>query len=486
MSTFIFSSEAVTEGHPDKVCDLIADSILDAHLEQDSEARVACEVLAKASSVVIAGEISSKANVDHSLVVREAIRSIGYADPDQPFSAEGVRIDQIISEQAPEIERGIREGGAGDQGIMFGYASDETPELMPLPILLAQRLARGLAEARHSGAVPWLRPDAKTQVAVRYEAGSPARVEAVLVSTQHAAKVTRNLITEWVRDELLPVSLGSWHRREIQFRVNSAGTFEQGGPAIDCGVTGRKIIADGYGGWGRHGGGAFSGKDPSKVDRSGAYFCRYVAREIVRSGISRRAEVQVAYAIGRSEPFSLHVDTFGTGDAEAARRMANSFDFSPNAMIESLRLRRPIYRLTSNYGHFGRSEFSWEQPKLAPRAAERLLASESGVRPYAVLMGAQSVNEGLRLQVFSAQSPGSGRRIEGAFALMDCGWGPYSDLLRPWQGSVLPSARKLLERVKREPGGERCTHILNLNMLTLADDPIETAVEKRSLNDKTS
>jgi S-adenosylmethionine synthetase len=362
MSTFVFSSEAVAEGHPDKVCDYIADSILDAHLEQDPRARVACEVLAKQDRVVIAGEISSEAAVDHAAVARLAIRAIGYIDPGEPFNADSVAIDEIVTGQALEIANGVIGGGAGDQGIMFGYASDETPELMPLPILLAHRLARGLADARHQGAVSWLRPDAKTQVAVRYEGGSPTGVEAVLVSTQHAREIAPDVIHEWVREVLLPSSLGSWYRKDIELYTNSAGSFRDGGPSVDCGVTGRKIIADSYGGWGRHGGGAFSGKDPSKVDRSGAYFCRYVAREIVRVGIARRAEVQVAYAIGRAAPFSLYVDTFGTGDPQAAENLASAFDFRPDAIAERLSLRRPIYRSTTNYGHFGRPEFAWEKP----------------------------------------------------------------------------------------------------------------------------
>ena len=357
----VFTSESVSEGHPDKVCDFIADSILDAHLAQDPHARVACEVLVKDGDVVLAGEISSRATVDHEAVARRAIAEIGYVDPREPFHADGVRVTTLLSRQAGEIAQGVDVGGAGDQGIMFGYASDETPELMPLPILLAHRLARALADDRRAGRVAWLRPDAKTQVSVAYDGATPVAVRTVLVSTQHAADVDQDAIRAYVADVLVPRALGAWRHAGIEILVNPTGSFVVGGPSADAGVTGRKIIVDTYGGAGRHGGGAFSGKDPSKVDRSGAYFGRFVARQVVASGLARRAEVQVAYAIGRAAPVSVRVDTFGTGDARAAAAFVrDGFDFRPAAIIERLGLRRPIYRGTTNYGHFGRAGLPWE------------------------------------------------------------------------------------------------------------------------------
>ena len=359
----VFSSESVSEGHPDKVCDFIADSILDAHLEQDTGARVACEVLCKDGHVVLAGEITSSARVDHAAVARAAIRRIGYTDAAESFNADGVQVTELLSQQAREIAQGVDTGGAGDQGLMFGYATDETPALMPLPILLAHALARRLADDRKSGRFPWLRPDAKTQVSVAYDAatGRPAEVRTVLVSTQHAADATQTDIRTHLERHVIPEVLGEWHHDGLEVIVNPTGSFAQGGPSADCGVTGRKIIVDTYGGMGRHGGGAFSGKDPSKVDRSGAYFGRFVARQVVREGLAHRCEVQVAYAIGRARPVSVRVETFGTGDAQAAERfVVDSFDFRPNAMIERLDLRRPLYRGTTNYGHFGRAGLPWE------------------------------------------------------------------------------------------------------------------------------
>ena len=279
----VLTSESVAEGHPDKVCDFIADSILDAHLEQDSSARVACEVLCKAGNVVLAGEITSTARVDHDTIAREAIRTVGYVDPAEAFHADGVRVTQLLSHQAQEIAQGVDIGGAGDQGLMFGYATDETDELMPLPILLAHALAARLASDRRTGRIPWLRPDAKTQVSVAYDSsGFPAQVRTVLVSAQHAPHVTQAAIRHYVSAEVIPSVLGERYHDDLAILVNPTGSFVEGGPSTDCGVTGRKIIVDTYGGAARHGGGAFSGKDPSKVDRSGAYFGRYVARRVVR------------------------------------------------------------------------------------------------------------------------------------------------------------------------------------------------------------
>jgi S-adenosylmethionine synthetase len=365
--TYAFTSESVSEGHPDKVCDFIADSILDAYMAQDPTSRVACEVLAKGRTVVLAGEITSRGVVDHGNCVREALRTIGYTDRAEAFNAEDVCVMQYITTQAPEIAQGVnaaqnaeREQGAGDQGIMFGAASDETPELMPLPILLAHRLAQGLAEDRKSGAIGWLRPDAKTQVSVRYEDGEPVAITDVLVSTQHSGDVDREAILWYVSQSLVPRILSGWASQDVRVLVNPTGSFVHGGPSVDCGVTGRKIIVDSYGGAARHGGGAFSGKDPSKVDRSGAYFCRHVAREIVKQGLARRAELQVAYAIGVARPVSVKVETFGTGNETAAREFVTGFDFRPAAIIERLDLLRPIYRETTNYGHFGRPGLPWE------------------------------------------------------------------------------------------------------------------------------
>jgi S-adenosylmethionine synthetase len=361
MSTYIFSSESVSEGHPDKVCDFIADSILDAHLAGDPNSRVACEVLCKSGQVVLAGEITSRTTVDYERVAREAIREIGYTDPSESFNADGVKVLQFISKQSGDIAMGVDTGGAGDQGIMFGYASDETSELMPLPIQLAHRLSHRLAVGRKNGERAWLKPDVKTQVSVRYEDHRPTRVETVLVSTQHSADATQADIRDYVASCIAPEVLGTWFGPHVEVLVNPTGQFIEGGPSADCGVTGRKIIVDSYGGMGRHGGGAFSGKDPSKVDRSGAYFGRFVARQVVKEGFAKRAEVQVAYAIGRAEPVSVRVDTFGTGDWKSAEEFVRTFDYRPGAMIERLSLRNPIYRQTTNYGHFGKPGLSWEK-----------------------------------------------------------------------------------------------------------------------------
>jgi S-adenosylmethionine synthetase len=361
----IFTSESITEGHPDKVADLISDSILDACVAADPGARVACETLVKGGDVVLAGEITANGATELELdaIVRAAIRSAGYEDPAEAFHADGVRIRSLLTPQAPEINRAVGNGdiGAGDQGLMFGYATDETPELMPLPILLAHRLSRGLAVARRSGEVTWLRPDAKTQVSVEYDdVGVPRRVATVLISTQHAPGALEDA-REFLAGTLIPRILGDWFSADAELILNPSGEWTVGGPSADAGLTGRKIIVDTYGGRARHGGGAFSGKDASKVDRSGAYFCRWIARQLVEQGVARRAEIQVSYAIGRARPVSVSVDTFGTGDAAAAANFVNRFDFRPGAIIERLRLDRPIFRETTNYGHFGRPGLPWEE-----------------------------------------------------------------------------------------------------------------------------
>jgi S-adenosylmethionine synthetase len=363
---FVFTSESVTEGHPDKVCDFIADSVLDAYIGLDPKAHVACEVLCKSGVVVVAGEITAGKSLDHEKIARDAIRAIGYTDPSESFNADGVSVVQHVSRQAAEINVAVGETdkgldqGAGDQGLMFGYATDETPDLMPLPIFLAHRLARVMAEDRKSGKTPWLRPDGKTQVSVLYEDGRPVEVKTVLVSTQHAKGTEQPQIAAYVGCDLAPRALGQWGHTGIEYIVNPSGSFEQGGPSADCGVTGRKIIVDTYGGAAHHGGGAFSGKDPSKVDRSAAYFCRHIAREVVKSGIAKRAEIQVAYAIGQAQPVSVKVDTYGTGDSAAAEDFVRRYDFRPAAIIERLELLQPIYRQTTNYGHFGRPGLPWE------------------------------------------------------------------------------------------------------------------------------
>jgi S-adenosylmethionine synthetase len=363
-----FTSESVTEGHPDKVCDFIADSILDSYLQKDPKSRVACEVLCKENIVIIAGEITSNGVVDHEAVVRNAIREIGYTDPSASFNADGAFLLQFVTKQSSEIAQGVNldtnlghEQGAGDQGIMFGYATDETPELMPLPILLAHRLSRGLAEDRRNGTAPWLRPDGKTQVSVLYEGNKPVAVTDVIVSPQHSPTVTRKSIIAYVTKSLAPRVLGEWFSKKICFHVNPTGSFIHGGPSADAGVTGRKIIVDTYGGYGRHGGGAFSGKDPSKVDRSGAYFCRFIARQLVKQKIAQRAEIQISYAIGEAKPLSVKVDTFGTGDPIKAAEVVKKFDFRPAVIIKRFNLLRPIYRQTTNYGHFGKPGLPWEE-----------------------------------------------------------------------------------------------------------------------------
>jgi len=378
MSRHIFSSESVSEGHPDKVCDYISDSILDACFEQDPQSRVACETLCKSDTVVIAGEITTNAKLDYEKIVRQAVKEIGYTDPSEPFCDTTLKVISLITRQSNEISQGVTvatsqsgDQGAGDQGIMFGYATSESPELMPLPILLAHKLTKGLTDDRKANKVNWLRPDNKSQVSVLYEGNDPKEVTAVVVSTQHSPEADQKKITEYVREELGPRTLGAWWRKDVTLFVNPTGSFTHGGPSADAGVTGRKIIVDSYGGAGRHGGGAFSGKDPSKVDRSSAYYCRYVAKQLVASGLAKKAEIQVGYAIGMAQPVSVKVDTFGTGDERtAAEFVTQAFDFRPRAIIERLNLLRPIYRSTTNYGHFGRPGLPWEVVEKAVAVAK--------------------------------------------------------------------------------------------------------------------
>jgi len=363
MSSYLFTSESVSEGHPDKVCDQISDAILDACLAEDPHSHVAVETGVKNDAVVLFGELTTGATVDPEAIVRDTVREIGYTDPEDPFNADGLSVTDHLTEQGQEIGAAVADGetlGAGDQGLMFGYATNETPELMPLPILLAHRLVKGLTHDRRNGE-SWIRPDAKSLVTVKYENHRPVGVQTVLISTQHAKGQSQEFITEYVRDRLVPDVLGTWATPELDVIVNPSDSFVEGGPSVDAGLTGRKIIVDTYGGRGRHGGGAFSGKDPTKVDRSAAYFARFVARSIVEAGLAERVEIQVSYGIGLEDDLSLHVNTLGTGDNRAAFEFARQFDFRPGKIIERLDLRRPIYQQTAAYGHFGKPGLSWEQ-----------------------------------------------------------------------------------------------------------------------------
>ena len=373
MSDFLFTSESVSEGHPDKVSDQISDAVLDAILAKDPRARVAAETLVKDNLVVLAGEITTTADVKYQDVVRQTIRRIGYTDPSIGFDADTCTILTVYGQQSPHIAQGVDEGkgidldqGAGDQGLMFGYACDETPALMPLPIYLAHRLVERQSEVRRDGRLAWLRPDAKSQVTVRYLNGKPDAIETVLISTQHAPGVTHEQLAEGVIEEIIkPVLPKNLVKGEVRYLVNPTGAFEIGGPKGDCGLTGRKIIVDTYGGSAPHGGGAFSGKDPSKVDRSAAYAGRYVAKNIVAAGLAKKCLVQVSYAIGVAKPTSVMVTTEGTGklsDDKLAALVLEHFDLRPKGIVQMLDLLRPIYEKTAAYGHFGREEpeFTWE------------------------------------------------------------------------------------------------------------------------------
>jgi len=390
---YIFSSESVGEGHPDKVCDTISDAVLDACLTGDKHSRVACETFVKSNVVVVGGEITTRSELDYVAIVREAIRGIGYVNNDDIFHADTVFVNQLLTRQSPDIAQGVdavkaqgkktAEQGAGDQGLMFGYACDETEELMPAPIMFAHRLGRKLTSLRKSAAVDWLRPDAKTQVSVEYIDNRPVRITSVVISTQHADKVKHRTIEEFCIEEVIRTSLpAEMLTKNTQFLINPTGRFVTGGPAGDSGLTGRKIIVDTYGGMGRHGGGAFSGKDPSKVDRSAAYMGRYVAKNIVAAGLATRAEIQFAYAIGFPDPVSVYVNTFGTAkegltDEAITEAVESVFSFKPAEIVSQLNLLRPIYSKTTNYGHFGKID---DTKSLTWEATNKVKALQSAVR----------------------------------------------------------------------------------------------------------
>jgi len=373
MSEMLFTSESVTEGHPDKISDQISDAILDAMLDQDTASRVACETLVTTGMVVVAGEVTTKAWVDMQKVVRDTVQEIGYTDSNMGFDFNTCAVLISLDKQSPNIAQGVNEGegahieqGAGDQGLMFGYACDETPELMPLPIQLAHRLTERLSHVRKDGTMDYLRPDGKSQVTVRYVDGIPKSVDAVVISTQHAEDVSQSQLHEDIKKNVIsPVIPEKYMNDSTQYHINPTGIFVIGGPQGDCGLTGRKIIVDTYGGMGRHGGGAFSGKDPSKVDRSAAYAARHVAKNVVAAGLASRCEVQLAYAIGVAEPVSVSVETFGTNKIDESKiieLIRNNFELKPAGLIRTLNLLRPIYQKTAAYGHFGREvpEFTWE------------------------------------------------------------------------------------------------------------------------------
>ncbi|MBX3630521.1 MAG: methionine adenosyltransferase [Nitrosomonas sp.] len=383
MSNYLFTSESVSEGHPDKVSDQISDAVLDAILDQDENARVACETMCSTGLIVLSGEITTHATIDYNVIARETVRNIGYTSSDIGFDSTTCAVLTAFNKQSPDIAQGVNRSkeeemdqGAGDQGLMFGYACDETPQLMPMPIYYAHRLVERQAALRKGGKLAWLRPDAKSQVSVRYQDGKPRYIETVVISTQHNPDIAHKDLSEAVIEEIIkPVLPQEMLNEQTRYLVNPTGRFVVGGPMGDCGLTGRKIIVDTYGGMARHGGGAFSGKDPSKVDRSAAYAGRYVAKNIVAAGLAHQCEVQVAYAIGVAKPVSLMVNTFGTGrvsDEKIVQLIDRHFDLRPRAIIHALNLLRPIYTKTAAYGHFGRTEadFTWE----ATDKAEQLRA----------------------------------------------------------------------------------------------------------------
>ncbi|HVN09716.1 MAG TPA: methionine adenosyltransferase [Patescibacteria group bacterium] len=385
---FLFTSESVTEGHPDKMADQISDSVLDAVLTEDPNGRVACETLLTTGLVVVAGEITTTARLDYSDLVRKVVHEIGYRHSDHGFDSETCAVICSVKQQSPDIAMGVDTGGAGDQGLMFGFACDETEELMPLPITLAHRLCRVMSEMRKNGTLPYLRPDGKSQVTVEYHKGRPARVDCVVVSSQHSDKVSTPELQRGITEHVIrPVIPEGMLDSRTKIHINPTGRFVTGGPMGDAGLTGRKIIVDTYGGYSRHGGGALSGKDPTKVDRSACYMARFIAKNLVAAGLARKVEVQLAYAIGVAEPVSVMADTFGTGaisDEKMTAIIRENFSLTPRGIIETLNLRRPVYRATAAYGHFGRQEagFTWEETGKveALRQAAGLSAAEVAAR----------------------------------------------------------------------------------------------------------
>ena len=377
-NNFLFTSESVTEGHPDKICDNISDAFLDEYLRQDPNSRVAVETMVTTDFVAVSGEVTTKANFDKKAqeeLVRKTIREIGYDNKDLMFDADTCKVNLLLHSQSPDISQGVtatdeKEQGAGDQGLMFGYATNESKELMPLPILLAHKLIQKLSQVRRDKTLAWVRPDGKSQVSVRYEDNKPTKIETVVISTQHAPEISQEEISREIIDKVIKPVLGNLWNDQIKTHINPTGKFVIGGPHGDAGLTGRKIIVDTYGGFGRHGGGAFSGKDPSKVDRSACYMCRYIAKNLVAAELADRCEVQLAYAIGIAEPVSLYVNTFGTNkipEKQIEDIVRNNFDMKPSGIISQLDLKRPIYKKTAAYGHFGRNEpeFTWEKTDKA-------------------------------------------------------------------------------------------------------------------------
>ena len=383
-TNYLFTSESVTEGHPDKIADQISDAILDAILEQDPTARVACETLVTTGLAVVAGEITTKAEVNYQQIVRDTINDIGYNDALYGYDCNTCSVLNALGTQSPDIAQGVDTGGAGDQGLMFGFACNETPELMPLPIQLAHNLTRKLSEARRSGELPYLRPDGKSQVTVEYRDGKPFRVDAVVISSQHSDDVTTEQLREDILEKVIKATVSSDLLDEnTKYHINPTGRFVVGGPMGDAGVTGRKIIVDTYGGYAPHGGGAFSGKDPTKVDRSAAYMARYIAKNIVAAGLADKCTVQLAYAIGVAEPVSVRVDTHGTGRFDEdvlAETVRKNFELTPKGIIETLDLRRPIFKATAKFGHFGRTndEFTWEKTDKADALLGAMTAAAGG------------------------------------------------------------------------------------------------------------